>query len=310
MSDYSSYSDNSDDDSYSDNINVKPTKRLNTLPNKVKVNPLSPKSYFDFGSTSYLGGANGSDDEKDIEEGEIDEDIEEGEELGIEEGEIIKTKNENEDLGDDEIGDDEDNDNDEDNDEDNDNDEYLNDENEPIVSSKANEIKQNKNINNNASTKKAKSAPIPNLSDYDSDNDDDDEDEIDENYLQKFDTNIKKNYIDEFHQECFSHNYDEISKMTTVVRDAYGIIIDPLHKTIPYLTKYEKTRILGQRAKQIEQLKDGDKPFVKVPENIIDGYIIAELELQQKKIPFIIRRPLPSGGCEYWNLKDLEIISF
>ena len=51
-------------------------------------------------------------------------------------------------------------------------------------------------------------------------------------------------------------------------------------------------------------------PFVKVPENIIDGYIIAELELQQKKIPFIIKRPMPGGGFEYWHLRDLELISF
>ena len=47
-----------------------------------------------------------------------------------------------------------------------------------------------------------------------------------------------------------------------------------------------------------------------VPETIIDGYVIAELELKEKKIPFIIRRPIPGGGCEYWHLKDLEIISF
>ena len=95
--------------------------------------------------------------------------------------------------------------------------------------------------------------------------------------------------------------------MTRVVRDNNNIIIDPLHKTIPFLTKYEKARIIGQRAKQIES---GAKPFIKVPESVIDSYIIAELELQQKIIPFIIRRPLPGGGSEYWNLKDLEIISF
>ena len=73
------------------------------------------------------------------------------------------------------------------------------------------------------------------------------------------------------------------------------------------MTKYEKARILGQRAKQIET---GSKPFLNVPENIIDGYIIAELELKEKKIPFIIRRPIPGGGFEYWHLRDLEIISF
>ena len=95
--------------------------------------------------------------------------------------------------------------------------------------------------------------------------------------------------------------------MTKVVRDEHGIIVDDLHKTIPYLTKYEKARILGQRAKQINA---GATPFVKVPENVIDGYLIAELELQQKRIPFIIRRPLPNGGSEYWSLKDLENITF
>ena len=95
--------------------------------------------------------------------------------------------------------------------------------------------------------------------------------------------------------------------MTNVIRDADNIIIDNLHRTNPFLTKYERARILGQRAKQIET---GATPFVKVPENIIDGYLIAEMELNQKKIPFIIRRPIPGGGCEYWNLKDLEIICF
>ena len=139
-----------------------------------------------------------------------------------------------------------------------------------------------------------------------SDDEDDDEDD-DDNYLQKFDIDVNKNYINEFHPECISHNYDEISKMSNVVRDDNGIIVDPLHKTIPFLTKYERARVLGQRAKQIET---GSKPLVKVPENIIDGYLIAEIELEQKKIPFIIRRPLPNGGSEYWRLSDLQIIAF
>jgi DNA-directed RNA polymerase I, II, and III subunit RPABC2 len=136
---------------------------------------------------------------------------------------------------------------------------------------------------------------------------DDDDDDYDDSYLQKFDSEITKNYINEFHPECLIHNYDEISKLTTVVRDSNNIIIDPLHKTIPFLTKYERARILGQRAKQIET---GARPFVNVPENVIDSYVIAELELQQKRIPFIIRRPIPGGACEYWNLKDLEVILF
>jgi len=147
-----------------------------------------------------------------------------------------------------------------------------------------------------------------NLESQNTDSDDDsDSNSDDENYLQKFNSELNKNYIMEFHPECMNHNYDEITALSKVTKDEFNIIIDPLHKTIPYLTKYEKTRILGQRSKQIEC---GAKPLVKVPENIIDSYIIAELELQQKRIPFIIRRPLPNGGSEYWNLKDLEVITF
>ncbi len=134
-----------------------------------------------------------------------------------------------------------------------------------------------------------------------------DDDSEDENYLKKFDSEINKNYINDFHPECLIHNYEEIAVLSQVIRDSNNIIIDPLHKTIPFLTKYEKTRILGQRAKQIE---NGSLPFVKLPENIIDGYIIAELELLHKKIPFIIRRPIPGGAFEYWHVKDLEQISF
>jgi len=137
--------------------------------------------------------------------------------------------------------------------------------------------------------------------------DEDDEDEYEENYLQKFDNELNKNYISDFHPECLNHNSDEVAKLSKVVRDENNIIVDPLHKTIPYLTKYEKARVLGQRAKQIET---GARPFVKVPENIIDGYVIAELELKEKKIPFIIKRPIPGGAFEYWNIKDLEIINF
>ena len=139
------------------------------------------------------------------------------------------------------------------------------------------------------------------------DDEDEDEDEYEENYLQKFDNELNRNYITEFHPECLFHNNDEISKLSKVIRDENNIIIDPLHKTLPYLTKYEKARILGQRAKQIET---GAKPLVKTPENIIDSYVIAELELREKKIPFIIKRPIPGGAFEYWNLRDLENINF
>ena len=139
------------------------------------------------------------------------------------------------------------------------------------------------------------------------DDDEEDESDDDENYLQKFDLEINTNYVSENHPECQIPNYDEISKLAVVTRDEHGTVIDPFHKTNPYLSKYERARILGQRAKQIES---GSEPFINIPETVIDGHIIAEMELIQKRIPFIIRRPIPNGSFEYWHVKDLENIAF
>lgn len=138
-----------------------------------------------------------------------------------------------------------------------------------------------------------------------SDEEEDEEDDDGSKYLHQFDEQVKEQLIANHHPELLVHNYDEVEALTHVSRDARGIIIDPLHRTLPFLTKYEKTRILGERAKQ---LNSGAKAFVETNPTIIDGYLIAHAELEQKKIPFIIRRPLNNGGSEYWKLSDLEII--
>jgi len=137
-----------------------------------------------------------------------------------------------------------------------------------------------------------------------SENDDDDSDDGN-NYLRKFETDMHENYIASCHQEMLHLNNAEVSALARVVRNADGAIVDVMHKTMPFLTKYEKTRILGQRAKQLNQ---GAQPMIPVDKKIIDGYLIAQLELQQKALPFIIRRPLPGGKSEYWRLSDLELI--
>lgn len=140
--------------------------------------------------------------------------------------------------------------------------------------------------------------------DDDVDEDDNDDDD-DENYLQKFDESLKKNIISDWHPEDQVHNDEEVETMCTIVRDSQGFIIDPLHKTLSFITKYEKARILGERAKQLDA---GAKAFITLKDNIIDSYLIALKEFEAKKIPFIIRRPLPNGACEYWRLRDLEFL--
>jgi len=269
MSDEDYYSDNNSESEDSDN-EVVDTK----IPNKFR----PPTS-----NIIEIGGGvedesdidseeNASDEESDIEDVQFGGEPEEGEE--------------------DEINDDADSEESEDDDEDEDDDE-VNEDGEKIEKAK----KQSKTVKSKKTTQLI----------IDDEEDEEEEDEYDENYLQKFDGEITKNYINDFHPECFIQNYDEIGKLAVVVRNSDNIIIDPNHRTIPFLTKYEKARVLGQRAKQIET---GAKPLVKISENIIDSYIIAELELREKKIPFIIRRPLPNGTCEYWYLRDLEIVGF
>ena len=144
------------------------------------------------------------------------------------------------------------------------------------------------------------------LDDDDNDNSDEDEDDDDdERYLQKLDEGMKHNIVTEYYPELKALNSDEVDILTRVVRNEAGLIIDPLHRTLPFITKYERTRILGERAKQ---LNSGAKPFVEVAADVLDGYLIALAEFEQKKIPFIVKRPLPNGACEYWKLRDLEIL--
>jgi DNA-directed RNA polymerase subunit K/omega len=130
-----------------------------------------------------------------------------------------------------------------------------------------------------------------------------DVDSDDDNYLQKFDVEENNKYINKYHPECLVGNSIEVENLAKVTRDKNNNIIDDNHRTQPFLTKYERTKLLGQRASQINA---GAQPYVVVPKNIIDGYLIAQLELTAKKIPVIIRRPLPNNKSEYWKLEDLE----
>jgi len=160
-------------------------------------------------------------------------------------------------------------------------------------------ITENENNMNNDNVSEAGSVNI-------SDDDDEDDDDDDEDYYEKLNGFAEKT-LEKYHPESCYHNYDEIETLARVVRDTNNKIIDPFHKTLPIMTKYERARILGQRAKQID---NNAAVFVNVDDNIIDSYQIAQMELSAKKIPFIIKRPLPGGSCEYWKVKDLEILAF
>jgi DNA-directed RNA polymerase I, II, and III subunit RPABC2 len=79
--------------------------------------------------------------------------------------------------------------------------------------------------------------------------------------------------------------------------------------TREFYTKYEYTALLATRA---QQLAEGAKPLVN-----LDGlkqadpmfvWSVAKREIEQRKLPFLVRRQLPNGTSEYWSTQELEMM--
>ena len=100
-------------------------------------------------------------------------------------------------------------------------------------------------------------------------------------------------------------DYDDAVRNKLIIRDSYPPQKDAQHVTYPFLTLYEKTKVLCLRA---SQLAHGTPAFIDVPEYLTDVYEIAKAELEAKRLPYILKRPLPDGEYEYWRLADLMII--
>jgi len=144
-----------------------------------------------------------------------------------------------------------------------------------------------------------------------SDTDESDSESEDE-YIHKVDLEKKLQYIKETHTQEISKTYEEMVVLTKIKRQkttnsGEDLIVDDKHTTVPILTKYEKTRVLGIR---VSQLNEGAPRYISLgsEHTIIDNNVIAEKELRLKKLPFIVTRPLPNGEKEHWRLKDLEIL--
>ena len=101
--------------------------------------------------------------------------------------------------------------------------------------------------------------------------------------------------------------YEDISVSVEVPNEDINLLMknyDKLkkkYKTSKTLTKYERTKVLSERASQID---DGSVIYLDDYSNFDNSYEIACEELKQKKIPFIIKRPY-GNTFEYWKLDDL-----
>lgn len=149
------------------------------------------------------------------------------------------------------------------------------------------------------------------------------------NYLDSF--NEGPEHYEDFEQEHFSDNdFNDIQEYQdrddkeengkVVVASGYGpdeyqqeqhrrrtlkekSIPKEERTTTPYMTKYERARILGTRALQISM----NAPVFVDLEGETDPLRIAMKELAEKKIPLVIRRYLPDGSFEDWSVEELIV---
>jgi len=89
-----------------------------------------------------------------------------------------------------------------------------------------------------------------------------------------------------------------------ILDEAAGAGANAERVTTPYMTKYERARILGTRALQISM---NAHVMVALTEHDTDPLQIAMKELAEGKIPFTVRRFLPNGSYEDWKVADLVI---
>lgn len=94
---------------------------------------------------------------------------------------------------------------------------------------------------------------------------------------------------------------DDIQKVTNADMAAYI--------TLPWLTKYEFDQVIGLRTMHLSK---GAIPLVDVAEGfrVTSNTQLRQIaldELRNKKLPYIVKRPLPNGKAEYWPVAKLEL---
>lgn len=98
------------------------------------------------------------------------------------------------------------------------------------------------------------------------------------------------------------------SRVNPVFRNEVAEVVKQARITREYFTKYEFTTLLATRA---QQLAEGAKPLASLDGlNTSDPMFVwnlARREIEQRKLPFIIRRQMPNGESEFWSAQEMEV---
>ena len=100
--------------------------------------------------------------------------------------------------------------------------------------------------------------------------------------------------IETFEEDIENENEQEVTSFEEIIKE------QKKKKTVPFLNKFEKARLLGVRR---QQLANGAQSKIDTSGFDSIDQIVNE-ELRQRKIPLIIRRKLPNGVYEDWKLEE------
>jgi len=132
-------------------------------------------------------------------------------------------------------------------------------------------------------------------------NEEDNEDNEDNLEDEEENNDDNEDGLEELNEADEIYNDDNIEYTENEVLSNNNIVQKENKISINRLTKYEMVRILGERTKQLLM---GAKPLIK-NYNSLSYEEIAEEELKLNMIPFKIKRPLPNGKYEIWNIEEL-----
>jgi DNA-directed RNA polymerase I, II, and III subunit RPABC2 len=122
------------------------------------------------------------------------------------------------------------------------------------------------------------------------------ETEYNEDGVNEKDTELK----DDGTNECL-YQFDDLIDAKDIYKQPTEVAMEN-RTTDPYITHYEKIRILGIRSKQISM---GAKEMVKY-DGIISAVELAKHELNNKTTPLVIKRVLPNNTYELWKVSELN----
>lgn len=94
---------------------------------------------------------------------------------------------------------------------------------------------------------------------------------------------------------------DDYSKIRAADKSSY--------RSLPIMTKYEFDQVIGLRTMHLSR---GAPPLVDIPNDFkvisnIHLREIAQRELLEQRLPYMIKRNMPNGKTEYWSLSDLDL---